>query len=327
MAINRISCPECSAGLKSGTGFSPGQTVCCPKCETYFVVEEPADEVEEEQEKPARSTKGKGKTGSANTKGRTKPDDGEEEDDYEPPRKKKKKKRSEDDDDERSYKNSPVRYGILTVLVVIMLVGLYFLIQKYRREHEEVASNDTPATSTETPAAGPGTGAPPLGVPGTGRGPRGPGVVFTPGGVRPPGVPPGTVRKVPTDDPAAQRGGVVSGGLLGPDIIPSNEAKQLLQKYQAQLMGTWKADLGGGVTAQLVYAPDHTVIETVTGPAGTRKTTGKWNITGLVNRRSVTIELMPETGAARTEKLVFEDDELLQPVPSQSVTGVFRKSE
>lgn len=40
MSLNRISCPECGTGLKSSTGFSAGQLVSCPKCETEFTVDE-----------------------------------------------------------------------------------------------------------------------------------------------------------------------------------------------------------------------------------------------------------------------------------------------
>ena len=114
MSLLKIKCPECRAGLKSAAGFTPGQTVCCPKCETYFAVEEPTDE------EPAAAKPRKAVRAAA-------ADDDEDE-----PRKKRKKPRDDEDDafEERSYKNSPLRYAILGVLVVVMLVLGYFLYEK-----------------------------------------------------------------------------------------------------------------------------------------------------------------------------------------------------
>lgn len=40
MPLNRIACPECGAGLKSATGFEPGQQVNCLKCEAAFTIDE-----------------------------------------------------------------------------------------------------------------------------------------------------------------------------------------------------------------------------------------------------------------------------------------------
>ena len=59
----------------------------------------------------------------------------DDDDDYETkPKKKKKKASRRDDDDEKSYKNSPLRFVILGVLVLIMLVGGFFLIRKIMAE-------------------------------------------------------------------------------------------------------------------------------------------------------------------------------------------------
>ncbi|MBX9580920.1 MAG: hypothetical protein K2X87_11480, partial [Gemmataceae bacterium] len=43
MSIPRVTCPECGAGLRSKTGFTAGEAVACPKCETEFTVEDPDD--------------------------------------------------------------------------------------------------------------------------------------------------------------------------------------------------------------------------------------------------------------------------------------------
>ena len=132
VAINRIACPECGAALKSAAGFKLGATVSCPKCETDFEVEEP-----EEEEQPKK----KSKTASTGLVSKKKPikaatEEDEDEDDEQPKKKKKKKKkRSSDDGDEQwSYKNSWIRYAILTVLIIVMCVLGYMLHLKQKRE-------------------------------------------------------------------------------------------------------------------------------------------------------------------------------------------------
>jgi len=132
VAINRISCPECGAGLKSAAGFKLGATVSCPKCETDFEVEEP-----EEEEQPKK----KSKTASTGAISKKKPikaaveeDEDEDEEEEQPKKKKKKKKRGSDDDEQWSYKNSWIRYAILTVLIIVMCVLGYMLHLKQQRE-------------------------------------------------------------------------------------------------------------------------------------------------------------------------------------------------
>jgi hypothetical protein len=44
VALNRISCPECGAAVKSAAGFVPGDTVACTKCETEFTVPDQTDD-------------------------------------------------------------------------------------------------------------------------------------------------------------------------------------------------------------------------------------------------------------------------------------------
>src|SRR5581483_885693 len=96
------------AGLKSQTGFTVGQTVCCPKCETYFAVEEPRG----------------GPVG----------DDADDQ-----PRRKKR----QEDESEWSYKNSWIRYAVLGVLLVVLGVLGYMLYDKKQREAKE--ARETPS--------------------------------------------------------------------------------------------------------------------------------------------------------------------------------------
>lgn len=136
MALTRISCPECGAALKSPTGFTPGQTVCCPKCETYFSVEEPADGGEEEKPK-----KGKPAPAKAAAKKPVKAavsDDEDEED--EKPKKKKKKKAADEDEEDWSYKNSWIRYAVLGVLLIVLAVLGYMLWDKKQKEKDNAAA-------------------------------------------------------------------------------------------------------------------------------------------------------------------------------------------
>ena len=111
MTLKHITCPECGAGLKSASGFNPGQTATCPKCETDFEVTGPGE-------------------------GRP-PDD----EDYAPKKKKKKKAADDDGGEEWSYKKSWIRYAVLGVLVVVMLLLGYMLYQKRQREKEEARAN------------------------------------------------------------------------------------------------------------------------------------------------------------------------------------------
>ena len=116
MPILKATCPECGAKLSSPDGFDIGEELECPKCETEFKVRAP---------KPA-AVPAKPKV----------VDDDDDDEDYEEPRPKKKKKKDfrGDDDDEKSYKNSPLRFLVLGVLVLIMLVGGFFLVRKILAE-------------------------------------------------------------------------------------------------------------------------------------------------------------------------------------------------
>lgn len=137
MSIRRVECPECKAVLtsKNPAGFTVGQTLECPKCGTYFAVEasspppvaarpRPAAVVDDDDEEDDRPRK--------KVKVRAVVDDDEDEDDR--PRKKKKKRAS--DDEGGGYKNSPVRFIVLGILVIVMLVLGFMLYQKRERERE-----------------------------------------------------------------------------------------------------------------------------------------------------------------------------------------------
>ena len=129
MALNRIPCPECGAGVKSASGFTVGQSVCCPKCETYFTVEEPAEE--SDAKKPVKAARV-----------------AEDDDDALP---RKKRRRSEDDEEEEpeySYKNSLTRYAILAILIAVMIALGVMLYLKKKREAEE--SSDAPRQPVPT---------------------------------------------------------------------------------------------------------------------------------------------------------------------------------
>jgi hypothetical protein len=335
MAMNRIPCPECGASLKSPTGFAAGQTVCCPKCEAYFAVEEPAEESEATEE-TNKLKKAKPQPTKATTAGRkplkaaTLPDDDEDDEEEEQPKKKKKKKKRQDDDDDDkpSYKNSPLRFVVLAVLVVTMLVLGYFLYDKRAKERadKDTASNNDSDNSMPQPIT-------PHAAPGGPGGLRpqmaGPGMQIppVPGGLRPPGVPIGPNPKLPNNP----GGPVTSGGLLSSVPLTADEKTKFFQQYKKQLAGTWKADLGDGVTAQLVYSPNGQVTKTITSSTGTQEIAGTWNATGVVSRKGLLVTFIWNGMAGnKPVELIFEEDELqhpvLDPILNREVIGIFRKA-
>lgn len=131
MPIQRITCPECGAGLRSpGEGFTVGQVVQCPKCETQFEVEQPVS-VKTAALSPSKTRALSKKTAKLAAR----------DDDDDVPRKKKPKKKKRDDDEEDwSYKNSWIRYAVLGVLLVILVVLGYFLWKKKQKEKEDTAA-------------------------------------------------------------------------------------------------------------------------------------------------------------------------------------------
>ena len=331
MAMNRIPCPECGAGLKSATGFKVGQSVCCPKCETYFNVEEPEDENEagedantHKKEKPETVKAGSGKK----TLKAESLDDDDDDEDLQPKKKKKKKKKRQDDEEEWSYKNSPLRFAVLGVLIIVMLVLGFLYYQKYQREHaEDTASSPTTSENEAKPApAGPRPGGP---------GPmrQGPRLIGPPGAVPGGGVPPGgfpgggPTPKFPAGNQT--RPDVVGGLFGGPSTLTPAEKTQLTNKFKKQLVGTWKADLGEGKTAQLVFNDDGKVSLTVSSALKTETITGTWVAVGVANRSTLLVTYKWEKlqNAPKPVPLVFDDDELEHPIVGEAgVIGVFRKS-
>jgi hypothetical protein len=125
--------------MKSAAGFKVGKMVTCPKCEEAFVVEEPQDEDEQEEEEAPRSAKAKAPPAKATKKAARDDDEDEEpEDEEEEQRPKKKKKKKRGSNEEWSYRNSWIRYAILTVLIIIMCVLGYMLHLKRERERSSL---------------------------------------------------------------------------------------------------------------------------------------------------------------------------------------------
>jgi hypothetical protein len=111
VALTKIICPECRAALKSPSGFSPGQSVSCPKCETEFTVDEQANMVVADDE------------------------------DFEQPNKKQGK--------ESSYKNSWMRYAVLGVLVCVLGVLGYMLYDTKMKENRAARNGGASGTDDD----------------------------------------------------------------------------------------------------------------------------------------------------------------------------------
>lgn len=121
MAILRVTCPECDAALTSKTGFTAGKEITCPKCDAEFEVpapkvataKKPAAVDDDEEDRPQRRK-------------RSREDD---DDDDDRPRRKKNKESG-------GYKNSPIRFVVLGVLVLVMIVLGGFLVLKLMKDRE-----------------------------------------------------------------------------------------------------------------------------------------------------------------------------------------------
>lgn len=302
MALLKTRCPECNAGLKSPTGFAVGQTVCCPKCETYFAVEEP--EGEEPKKAPA-GAKGKA-TDAPAAKKTLKATVADDDDDDDAPKKKKKKKVSYDEDEEgtRSYKNSPLRFVVLGVLVVVMLVMGYFL---YDKRKKEAGGGDT--SRDEAAVVNPRVA--------DQNGPK----------LQP--IQPGLAVGGPKQPDPGGKGGApavpfgLGLGLGGDPALTPAEIQKRTDKFKTMLVGTWVADLGGGVTEELTYTANGTFTTKLTGPAPATLT-AKYTIKELVGTKGVKIQL-DTGGGTRTVVALLDGDELEHPSLQEGVTGTFRK--
>ena len=299
MAIMRITCPECGAGLKSADGFTVGQEVECPKCATEFEVEKPV---------AAKTTALAPSKTRALSKKTAKLSAGEDEDDDLPKKKKKKKKRAADEEEEWSYKNSWIRFAVLGVLLIVLAVLGYMLYQKKQKEKEN-ADKPAPDAGQTAPAFAQNTGGfnakgniklNPLGNPPSPQ----PGVVVVPpGGFNPPPPPPGLAGDIP-----------FFGG--SPAMSPQ-EKQQKQAVLQAKLTGTWQADLGGGKTQTVTYTPDGKFTET-----GAKPQTGTWRVSELLGTRGL---VLARSGEPREVSAVFEGDEMIHDTAERGVSGVFRK--
>jgi len=301
VGINRIKCPECGAGLKSSSGFTAGQSVACPKCETYFAVELPeeAETEEEEEERPAKK-----KTAKAVA---TRDDD--DEDDEKPKKKKKKKSRDDDEDDERSYKNSPARFIILGVLVVVMVVLGIFLILKWQREKQDTtAKGDPPANPSGPPPGGPNPGQPRIIAPGPG-GAKGP--TIPPGG-KGPNFPPNQGFPPPPVGGPDPLGGILGGT----PAAGTAENIRLMDELGKKMIGTWEGTAPDGAVHKVTYQASGQFTHDVNGKA----TSGTWQPAGLVGTKVLKIS----RGTA-TLKIAFEGDELLHDTGKPGETVVLRK--
>lgn len=153
MALTRVVCPSCQAGLKSAAGFRPGQKLRCPKCQNSFEVPD-----EEPEETPVESPKKKPVAAVIDDDEEERPkakkpkkvavveedDDDEEEEEKDRPRKKKKKKKK------GGYKNSPIRFVILGVLLVVLGVMGCLLYQKKQNESTTANTGSSNDTGQET---------------------------------------------------------------------------------------------------------------------------------------------------------------------------------
>lgn len=294
MSLTRIVCPECGAGLKSGSGFSVGETVSCPKCESAFVVEDPDDE-DRPAKKPVRAAASRA---------------ADDEDEDEKPRKR--RRREDDDDDEygggktRSYKNSPLRYAILGVLVVVMIVLGVMLYQKKKKEREEANApnqDDTPAAVQ--PVGGPGPR--PIGGPRPG-GPPEIAPVFPPGNQFPP---PGAGAVVRPGGPAGGMA-VPPFGLSGGTV----DLQKLRAELSQKLVGTWEGTAPDGGTFTVTYQANGQY----TQRGGGAVVGGMYQVAGLVGTKGLKLNRDGKTVTA-----VFEDDELIQDTGTPGQSVVLRK--
>jgi uncharacterized Zn finger protein (UPF0148 family) len=281
VAITRIECPECGAGLKSPSGFKAGQSVACPKCETYFTVDEP-EEVEDEEEPP--------KTKPVKAAAATDDDDADEK----PRKKKKKKRRDDEDDEEKSYKNSPLRYVVLGVLVIVMIVLGIMLILKKKGEREE--ANAAPAA--EQPA-----NTEPV-IPPPGKqfgGPKG-----RPANV---GMPPKQPVAIAGINPQQQPNAAGPlNGFFGDPGGATPEGKQLIASLSAKLAHDWEGTAPDGAVHKVSYQSNGTFTHQIVGGKAAGAS-GAWEAIRLLGSRGLKLNR-----DGKMVSVVFEGDELIHDI-------------
>lgn len=285
MSLARIVCPECGAGLKSGSGFSVGETVNCPKCESAFTVEDPDDD-DRPAKKPARAVASRAA----------------DEDADDTPRKKKRRRDDDDEDDGRgkngSYKSSPLRYAILGVLVVVMLVLGVMLYQKKKKEREAAKAPNPDDTPAALPPPGPLT-VRPMGNPNDPR----------------PVVKPGFSKGNQFRPKTAGGVGFDTLGLGGGGVDLQKVRAELTQK----LVANWEGTAPDGSVHKVQYRADGQYTHTVEGP-GASMTGGNYQVTGLVGTKGLKLNR-----GGRPATVVFEDDELIHDTGTPGQSVVLRK--
>jgi len=143
---------------------------------------------------------------------------------------------------------------------------------------------------------------------------------------------PGVVRpgpgNVPGFNPQPQPGGF--GGFPGfgsPAVDPAELQRRNAERtaeLTGRLAGSWRADLGNGVTQRVEYRADGTYTDTVTGGDRARQLMGTWKVAGLVGTKGLKLT---RTGGGRPQvNVVFEGDELVHDADEPGVTAVFRKA-
>lgn len=139
----------------------------------------------------------------------------------------------------------------------------------------------------------------------------------------PPAPPPPPPKLLPPMNPQTNAGGDPLSDLLGGGRpLPPAEKDALVRKYKSALVGTWTANLGNGVSEELVYT-DSTYSAKLSGPMPALAS-GKYTVAGLVGTKSLKLRLDTATGP-RNITVTFEDGELQHPTLQQGVTGTFHK--
>jgi hypothetical protein len=112
------------------------------------------------------------------------------------------------------------------------------------------------------------------------------------------------------------------GGFLGTANDPT-EAKAFIEKYKAELVGTWTADLGNGTTEELTYTADGTYAAKLTGAAAATAS-GKYTVQQRAGSKGLKI-VLDDGATQRTIIVNFDGNELEHPTLQKGVTGTFHK--
>ena len=251
----------------------------------------------------------------------------------------------DDGNEKRSYKNSPMRYAVLGVLVAVMIgLGVMLILKKQadRETEESNAKLNASENEGEPKPTQPNNGfdanggiqphVPPKlnGGPGVGGFPKGGAAPRPIPGAPPPpqlpkkepgpgDLPPPKNATVPGEPMPPPKGGGTIGGLNIPGGAPladSPEGKQLLATLRAKLIGSWEGTAPDGAVHKLTYEAGGKF----TLDAGGKSTNGMWNAEGIVGGKVLKI-----TRGTATFKVVFEGDDLLHDTETPGVAVVLKK--